>query len=61
MADLTWSPSHAQGSESTTYGYTMDGYPVSNVIQKFAFVSTVNATDVGDLSESKAGTGTAHN
>ena len=61
MADLTWAIAHGQGSESTTYGYQMGGYPVSNVIQKFAFVSTANATDVGDLSENKAAVGTAHN
>ena len=60
-ADLTWAVFHGQGSESTTYGYTLGGYPISNVIQKFPFATQTNATDVGDLSETKAATATAHN
>jgi hypothetical protein len=45
----------ATGASSTTYGYTMGGYRVSNsnthsnVIDKFSFSSTGTATDVGDL------------
>jgi len=38
----------------------MGSYPPSNVIQKFGMASTANATDVGDLAESKAATATAH-
>jgi len=43
----------AAGASSTTYGYTMGGYRVSNgdsnVIDKFSFSSTGTATDVGNL------------
>ena len=38
---------------STNYGYTVAGYlqggPASNTIQKWAFASDGNATDVADL------------
>ena len=46
------------GSSSTTHGYTAAGYPSSNVIDKFAFATDGNATDVGDLTITRSnGTG----
>ena len=60
-ADLTWSAKHSAGSESTTYGYGMAGWPQSNVIEKFPFATQTNSTDVGNLSEVKASCATAHN
>ena len=45
------------GSSSTTHGYNAGGVPPSpggsNVIQKFSFVTDGNATDVGDLTQSR--------
>ena len=60
VGDLTYSSWSGSGSSSTTHGYHAGGYknppsspyPIStrNDIQKFAFASDGNATDVGDLS-----------
>ncbi len=51
LADLTNSPESTTGVNGSTHGYICGGAAPSNVnvIQKFAFVSTANATDVGDL------------
>ena len=39
------------GNSSNTHGYTSGGYPnFTNTIQKFAFATSDNATDVGDMS-----------
>ena len=50
--------STGQSSILNGYGYTSGGYTPSpswsNVIDKFPFSADVNATDVGDLTESKA-------
>lgn len=40
-----------QGSVS---GYTSAGYPATNTIDKFPFASNGNATDVGDLTQSRS-------
>ena len=60
VGDLTYSSWSGSGSSSTTHGYHAGGflsppgspYPIAtrNDIQKFAFASDGNATDVGDLS-----------
>ena len=60
VGDLTYSSWWGSGSSSTTHGYHAGGfasppgspYPnaTRNDIQKFAFASDGNATDVGDLS-----------
>ena len=42
---------HAQGSIS---GYSSGGWPVTNTIEKFPFASDANATDVGNLTVSRA-------
>ena len=44
--------------QGSSYGYTSGGITpsYSNVIDKFSFVSNGNATNVGDLTESKSGT-----
>ncbi len=34
---------------SSTHGYTSAGYPNGNVIDKYQFSASANATDVGDL------------
>ena len=44
------------GTSSLTYGYTMGGsHPsiYSNVVDKFAFASTADSTDVGDLTDAR--------
>ena len=46
------------GSSSTTHGYIMgsgDSQPATNHIEKYAFASSSNGTDVGNLSESRRG------
>ena len=53
------SPSGGGSFQGSNYGYTSggDGQPVApytNVIQKFSFTSDGNATDVGDLTVSRA-------
>jgi len=42
---------HAQGSIS---GYSSGGFPYTNTIEKFSFTSDANATDVGNLTVSRA-------
>ena len=44
------------GTSSLTYGYTMGGsHPsiYSNIVDKFAFASTADSTDVGDLTDAR--------
>ena len=53
-ARLTQTKNGAGASSSTTHGYSAGGSapptnPVSNVIEKFGFAASNNATDVGDL------------
>ena len=60
VGDLTYNSWWGSGSSSSTHGYHAGGYknppsspyPIAtrNDIQKFAFASDANATDVGDLS-----------
>ena len=50
MGDLLADCWGAASASSTTYGYSMGGgSPYHNTIQKYAFASDGNATDVGDL------------
>jgi hypothetical protein len=45
------------GSSSLTHGYTTGGnYPYINPIEKYAFASSANSTDVGDISGSYGST-----
>ena len=51
MADLTQARNAPHEADSSTHGYIAGGYVsgVVNTIDKFAFATTSNATDVGDL------------
>jgi hypothetical protein len=61
VGDLTISVQTSAGQNSSISGYTSGGVSPSgspadiNTIQKFAFASDANATDVGDLSNSLMG------
>ena len=48
--------SNTTGCSSETYGYRLNGGP-SNDIEKYPFASQTNATNVGDLTLSRAGAG----
>jgi hypothetical protein len=41
------------GTSSTTYGHAAGGYPFSNVIDRYAFVSTTTAVDWGNLTNAR--------
>jgi hypothetical protein len=43
------------GCSSKTYGYTMGGAsgPYTNIVCKFAFATTADSTDVGDLADAR--------
>ena len=45
--------SEAYSFQGSVSGYTTGGYPLSNVIDKFPFASDTNATDAGDLTQSR--------
>lgn len=61
VGDLTVVRFYTAGQSSTTSGYTSGGYTsfpgpgTRNIIDKFPFASNANATDVGDLSQARAG------
>ena len=51
--DLTATRGMSGGTSSTTHGYVTGGAPSGavNIIEKFTFASSGNATDVGDLAQ----------
>lgn len=54
IGSLTISRYGAAGSSSATDGYVAGGWlPISNVIDRFSFASEGEATDVGDLTQSR--------
>lgn len=60
VGDITVVRARVAGQSSTTSGYTSGGYFYNgfsgtqyNVIDKFPFASNANATDVGDLTQSR--------
>lgn len=63
VGDLTISRAHNSGQSSTTHGYNSGGLTASppvtltNTIDKFPFSTDTNATDVGDLLQTRRGTG----
>jgi hypothetical protein len=63
VGDLTVARTTLAGQSSTVSGYSSGGNGgtpgspvISNVIDKFSFSSTANATDVGDLTQTRSGT-----
>ena len=65
IADLTVARIKGSSSSSTTHGYHTGGHTgnpggaVNNTIDKFAFASDANATDVGDMTAAYSGSGSA--
>ena len=61
VGDATISKSDCSGSSSTTHGYWAGGYagsaPGTDVVDKFALSTTADATDVGNLTQARTGTG----
>ena len=61
VADLTVARAPVAGHSSSTHGYTSGGSTSSasadmtNIIDKFSFSSTSNATDVGDITVARRG------
>lgn len=53
IGNLTSARGQLEGASSETHGYAINGYPYSNIIEKYPFTSDTNATDVGDLTRSK--------
>ena len=61
IGDLTQGRQLLVGQSSTTHGYTSGGSPAApwtlgttNIIDKFPFATDTNATDVGDITQSRA-------
>ena len=46
---MTVARGRSSSQSSTTYGYVAGGYPNTNVIDKWAFGSDGDASDVGNL------------
>lgn len=59
VGDLTAIRAKPSGASGPTHGYNMGGIvptqgpPETNIIEKFLYAATANATDVGDLTEAK--------
>lgn len=55
VANLAVDKSGCASSTSPTHGYTAGGFPNRNQIDKFNFSTEANATDVGDLTQTRLG------
>ena len=55
VANLSVSKQQMASSTSPTHGYTAGGFPNRNQIDKFNFSTEANATDVGDLTQTRVG------